>query len=225
MAKKSYAVIGLGQFGKSIVEELVANDADVIAIDSDEKAAKEIGKLLPTVFVSDSTDAEAMKGLGIGEVDSAIVAYGSNVEASVLTTLVLRELGVPHILVRADDDYFVPILMKLGATEVITPQKAAGAALANRLGNEDYLDYYKLTDNYSVVSIVVNQGYIPRTLAELKTNANYGISIVLVSRKEKAFVPTGADSILPDDTIYVVGTTKDVRKFREAINGSTKRKK
>ena len=163
MAKKSFAVIGLGQFGISIVEELVGNGADVIAIDSDEEAVKKISGLLPTVAVANSTDDEALKDLGIKDVDAAIVAYGGNKEASVLTTVILREMGVEQIIVRVDDDYYVPILKKLGATDVITPQKAAGAALANRLGNEDYKDFYRLDAKYSIVSIVINPGFIPNT--------------------------------------------------------------
>lgn len=222
MARKSYAVIGLGQFGRAIIEELVENGMDVIGIDNNEESVKEVSKTISTVFLADSTDEKALEQLGIGDVDSAIVAYGDNIEASVLTTVILRELGVRRILVRADNDYYVNILKKLGATEVITPQKAAGEALANRLGSEDFRDYYKLDDKYSVVSIVINPGYIPRTLKELNPKATFGVSLVLVTRKEKSFVPGGNDSILPDDTIFVVGTTKDIRKFRESINGKTR---
>ena len=128
MAKKSFAVIGLGQFGISIVEELVDNGMDVIAIDSSEEAVKRISALLPTVAVANATDDEALKELGIKDVDAAIVAFGSHIESSVLTTVILKELGVKSIIVRADDPYYVPILKKLGATEVIMPQKAAGIA-------------------------------------------------------------------------------------------------
>ena len=219
MAKKSFAVIGLGQFGISIVEELVGNGADVIAIDSDEEAVKRISGLLPTVAVANSTDDEALKDLGIKDVDAAIVAYGSHIEASILTTVILRELGVKTIIVRVDDAYYMPIMKKLGATEVIMPQKAAGVALANRLGNEDFKDFYKLDDKYSVVSIVINNAYVPTQLKDLSSKDKYGVSVVLVMRNGRSFVPGGNDSLLPNDTIFVVGGTKEIRNFREAING------
>ena len=219
MAKKSFAVIGLGQFGISIVEELVGNDMDVIAIDSDEEAVKKISNLLPTVAVANSTDEEALKDLGIKDVDAAIVAYGSHIEASILTTVILKELGVKTIIVRVDDAYYMPIMKKLGATEVIMPQKAAGIALANRLGNEDYKDFYKLDDKYSVVSIVINNAYVPEQLKDLSLKDKYGVNIVLIMRNGRSFVPGGQDSLLPDDTIFVVGGTKEIRNFREAING------
>ena len=225
MAKKSFAVIGLGQFGISVVEELVGNGMDVIAIDSDEEAVKKVSSILPTVAVANSTDEESLKELGIKDVDSAIVAFGSHIEASILTTVILKELGVKSIIVRMDDIYYVPIMKKLGATEVITPQKAAGIALANRLGNEDFKDFYKLDDKYSVVSIVINSAYVPQQLKEMSSKEKFGVNIVLINRNGRSFVPGGNDSILPDDTIFVVGGTKEIRNFREAINGGKKKRK
>ena len=225
MAKKSFAVIGLGQFGISVVEELVGNGMDVIAIDSDEEAVKKISGLLPTVAVANSTDEEALKELGIKDVDAAIVAFGSHIEASILTTVILKELGVKSIIVRVDDAYYLSILKKLGATEVIMPQKAAGIALANRLGNEDFKDFYKLDDKYSVVSIVINTAFVPQQLKDMSSKDKYGVNIVLIMRNGRSFVPGGNDSILPDDTIYVVGGTKEIRAFREAVNGVRRRKK
>lgn len=225
MAHKSFAVIGLGQFGRSVVKELTDNGMDVIAIDNNEEIAKEVAVDLPTTFIADSTDEKALKELGIGEVDAAIVAFGDNQEASVLTTVILRELGVKNIIVRVDDDYYVPIMKKLGATEVITPQKAAGSALANRIGNEDFQEYYKLDNKYSVVSIIINPGFFPQTLKDMNPKNVYGVNVVLIRRSNKSFVPGGNDSLLPDDIVYVVGTTKEIYAFREAINGNKSKKK
>ena len=225
MAKKSFAVIGLGQFGISVVEELVGNGMDVIAIDTDEEAVKKVSSILPTVAVANATDEESLKELGIKDVDSAIVAFGSHIESSVLTTVILKELGVKSIIVRVDDAYYLPIMKKLGATEVIMPQKAAGIALANRLGNEDFKDFYKLDDKYSVVSIVINSAYVPQQLKDLGSKDKFGVNIVLINRNGRAFVPGGNDSILPDDTIFVVGGTKEIRVFRESINGMKKKRK
>lgn len=225
MAHKSFAVIGLGQFGRSVVKELTDNGMDVIAIDNNEQVAKEVAVDLPTTFIADSTDEKALKELGIGEVDAAIVAFGDNQEASVLTTVILRELGVKNIIVRVDDDYYVPIMKKLGATEVITPQKAAGSALANRIGNEDFQEYYKLDNKYSVVSIIINPGFFPQTLKDMNPKNVYGVNVVLIRRANKSFVPGGNDSLLPDDIVYVVGTTKEIYAFREAINGNKAKKK
>ena len=98
-ATKSFAVIGLGQFGLALVDELIENGMDVIAIDTSEEAISKISKKLPTAFVADSTNEQALKELGIQDVDAAIVAYGDNKEASILTTVILREFGIEQIIV------------------------------------------------------------------------------------------------------------------------------
>lgn len=223
MSKKSFAVIGLGQFGRAVVDELIDNGTDVIAIDNNEEIVNKVATNLPTAFIADSTNEEALKELGVGDVDAAIVAFGGNQEASVLTTVILRDLGVGHIIVRVDDDNFIPIIKKLGATEVITPQKAAGAALANRLGNDDFKDFYKLDGKYSVVSLFINPGFVPKTVKELNSKNLYGVNLVLVKRNNKTFVPGGDDTLLPEDTVFVVGTTKEIKAFRESINGRKKK--
>lgn len=220
MGKKSFAVIGLGQFGSAVVEELVANGADVIAVDSNEDNVRRIATILPTAFIADATDEDALKELGVQDVDAAIIAFGHNDQATVLTTVILKEIGVKYIIVRVDNDYYIPIIKKLGANEVVTPQKAAGAALANRLGEYDYKDFYKLDKKYSVVSIVVKQGFVPASLLELNPKEKFGVNVLLVIREDgTSLVPGGKDKILPNDKIFVVGTTKAIREFRQGLNG------
>lgn len=221
MAKKSYAVIGLGQFGTALVEELVNTGCDVIAIDSNEESVKKVSSILQTVFVADSTNEESLKELGIKDVDAAIIAFGQNDKAMILTTVILKELGVKRIVVRVDNDYYIPIMEKLGATEVISPQKSAGAALANRLESYDYKDYYKLDRKYSVVSIMVNLSFIPTPLSELRTKEKYGVNILLIVRADgTSLVPGGNDKLFPNDKVFVVGTAREIRAFRDGINGN-----
>lgn len=225
MAKKLIAVIGLGQFGRAIVEEFVENGMDVLAIDNDEASVKKVATFLPTVFVADSTNEKALIELGIKDVDIAIVAFGSNLEASVLTTVILKELGIPRIIVRVDDDYYINIMKKLGATEIITPQRAAGIGLANRLGNDDYRDYYELDKKYSVVSIEVNKDHEPETISILNPKAKFGLNLVLINRNGKSFIPGGSDMILPKDWLFVVGSAKAIRDFSIYVNNDRARKK
>lgn len=225
MAKKSYAVIGLGQFGTAVCEQLIENGADVIAMDMDEERVKHISKKISTAFIADATQEDVLKNLGVGDVDTAIVAFGENEKASILTTVILKELGVRHIIVRVDNDYYAPIMKKLGANEIVSPQKSAGASLANRLGSLDYKDFYKLDRKYSVVSIMVNQSFIPISLMDLKPKEQFGVNILLVIRQDgKSFVPGGSDRILPGDTVFVVGTNKTINDFRVGINEKRSKK-
>ncbi len=218
-AKKSYAVIGLGQFGTSVVEELINLGMDVIAIDSDEAAVRKISTILNTAFVADATDEEALKEIGIQDVDTAIIAFGENERAMILTTVILKQMGVKRIIVRVDNDYYAPIMSKLGAYEVVSPQKDAGSSLANRLGAYDYKDFFKLDSKYSVVSIVVNEGFVPVSLATLKPKEKYGVNVVLIVRDGVGSVPGGNSKIIPGDKVFVVGNSKEINSFRVGING------
>ncbi|MBE6141913.1 MAG: TrkA family potassium uptake protein [Erysipelotrichaceae bacterium] len=219
MAKESYAVIGLGQFGISIVNELIALGKDVLAIDNDPDQVKRISDVLPTAFVCDSTDEVALNQVEIRDAEYVVIAYGDNLEATILTTVLLKDMGVKHLIVRVDNPQYINIIKKLGAEEIISPQQAAGIALANRIGNEDYKDFYKLDKKFSIVSIEVNQDFSPRPLQEMNTKNLFGVSLVLVKRENTSFVPSGKDNILPGDNLFVVGTRKEVRAFREALNG------
>ena len=219
MKQETFAVIGLGGFGMAIVQELINLGKDVIAIDNKPEHIKRISDILPTAFVADSTDEIALNQVGIKDVEYAVVAFGDNLEATILTTVLLKDMGVKHLIVRVDNSQYVNIVKKLGAEEIITPQQAAGSALANRIGNDDYKDFYKLDKKYSVVSIEVNSKFEPRVLQEMNTKNLFGINVVLVRRAETSFVPSGKDSIMPGDNLFVVGTRKEVRAFREAVNG------
>lgn len=216
--KKTFAVFGLGQFGMSIVEELASHDADVIAIDMDESRVKKASTFIPTVFIADATDEKALKELDIPNIDHAIVAYGNNIQASILTTVILVEMGIKHLTVRVDNEYYIPVLKKLGAHEVIAPQRMAGKGLANRLENESFVDYYSLGNNFSVVKVLINDNYTPQSIAVLNPRNTYGVNLILISRGNQTFAPKATDFIEPNDIIFVVGKTKDIEKFNRALN-------
>lgn len=219
MNKDTYAVIGLGGFGVAIVNELIALGRDVIAIDHDPEQVKKISDILPTAFVADSTDEIALTQVGIKDVEYVVIGFGDNLEATILTTVLLKDMGIKHLIVRVDNPQYINIIKKLGAEEIISPQHAAGVALANRIGNEDYKDFYKLDKKYSIVSIDVNAKFEPRIIQEMNTKNLFGVSVVLIRRKDTTFIPSGKDSIMPGDNLFVVGTRKEVRAFREALNG------
>lgn len=225
MAKKLIAVIGLGQFGKAIVEELAANGCDVLAIDSNAERVASVKNIVPTVAIADSTNELALAELGFKDVDIAIVAIGAALDATIITTALLKDLGIPRILVRVENDHYIPILKKIGATEIITPQKIAGIGLANRINDDDFRDFYALDNRYSIVSIEVNENFEPVTLMDANPKGNYNVMLVLIRRNNKAFVPGGSDSILPGDYVYVVGTKKDVTEFSHYIGVENKAKK
>lgn len=218
MKKSTFAVIGLGQFGTTIVEELLKLDKDVIALDIDEEAVQCIGKITSTAFVCDSTNEKALRELGIQDVTNVIVCYGDNVVASILTTAILADFGIKHIVVRMDNDYYIPIIKRLGAHEVVTPQRLAGVGLANRIGNDDFLDYYNLSGNYSVVKITVTANCEPVTIQALNPRNEFGVNLILIQRGNNTFAPKALDKIQPGDIVFVVGHMPDIEDFGNYIN-------
>lgn len=223
MAKKVFAVIGLGHFGLSVVDELADNGMSVIAIDQNKDNMAKLPKGV-TAIVTDSTNEFNLKKAGLGSVDAAVVAFGGNKESAVLTTVVLRELGVKQIIVRVDDPFYVPVMKRLGATEVITPQKTAGITIANKLGLDDVKDYYKINNKYSIMSFAISSAFIPAKLKDLGVK-DYNVNILVVSRNGNSFTPSEADTILPNDLLHVLGNKKDIQAFREAIVSGKKSKK
>lgn len=216
--KKSFVVIGLGRFGLGVAQTLTNLNVDVLAIDQNEEAVVKASDTITHCVICDSTNENNLRRLGVGNVDHAIVAIGSSIQATILTTIVLKELNVPIITVRVDDDYFVPIIMKLGATEVISPEKVAAKQLANRVISDTFMDYYNISDEYAVVQVAVNPKFKPIVLVDLDSRNKFDINIVMINRDGKFFIPKGTDEILPNDSILVLGKLAKVTKFDQYIN-------
>ena len=140
----TFAVIGCGQFGGSVVEELARQGADVLAIDCNEE-----------VIILDSTDEEALRSIGIRNIDHVIVGIGQNIQASILTVLLLKEIGVNKVTVKVVNDYHKKVILKIGADSVIQPEKDTGKRLAHQMLSDFVLDYLVLSDTYSIVELNV----------------------------------------------------------------------
>jgi len=219
MKKNTYAVIGLGQFGLAVVAELALLGSDIIAIDRDEESVKKAANFIPTAFIADATNEAALKELGIDNVTHAIVAYGDNLQASLLTTIILVTMGISHIIVRVDDDYYVPIFKKLGASEIIMPQKVAGKGLANRLDDDDFLDYYSLGDNFSIVKITVGNNFIAKSILTIDPRNKFDVNVILLIKGNQTSIAKAHDILNPGDTVYVVGNKKQLKKFGLFLKG------
>ena len=218
MKNKSIAVIGLGQFGLSMVEELVKHDADLLVIDSNPDLVKKVSYLVPAAFVADATDEKALRELDISRVDNAIVAFGNNIQATILTTVMLKELGVKKITVRVDDEEYTPIIKRLGADEILSPQRIAAISFANRLESSSFLDYYLISDSFSAIKISVSSSFEKQLLSEIDPRNKLDCNIILITRDNKTFAPKGHDLIQANDIIFVVGKSKDIEKLDKYLN-------
>lgn len=216
--KKSFLIVGLGRFGQAVAEELAKQNADVMAIDNREEAVIEASENVEHCMICDSTNENAMRQLGLDHINHAIVTIGDNVEATILTTIILKEIGIKKISVRVDNEYYTKIMQKLGADEIIFPEKIAGVRYANSVISDTFVDYFNISDDYALVQISIVSSFKPRTLVELDSRNKYDVSIVSIKRHNKVFIPKGSDSILPDDEILVIGVKNKITKFDQQIN-------
>lgn len=215
MSKKSFAVIGVGRFGLALIEELIHLEADVLVIDKNFEKIEKIAKMVTNAVCLDSTDIEALKEIGINNYDTVIVATGMNVDNSILTTLILKDLGVQEIYVKVQSEYHARVVEKLGVDpeHLVWPEQATGKRLATILISGNFLEYLQLDQNYSFISTNVTKKLVGKTLLELEIRKNFGINIVAVRRNERIVIPSSTTPFEADDEILLVGRNDLITKF------------
>ncbi|CUA78994.1 potassium channel family protein [Anoxybacillus suryakundensis] len=220
MKKKEFAVIGLGRFGGSVCRTLSEQGMEVLAIDMNEDKVNEYASIASQAVVADSTDENVLKSLGIRNFDHVIVAIGDNIQASILTTLILKELGVEKITVKATNDYHEKVLKKIGADHIVHPERDMGERIANNMISNNVLDYLELSDRHSIVEIVANEQLHGHSLLELDIRAKYGINIVAIKRNNDIIVsPLASEMIYEGDILIVIGADQDIDRFESEVVG------
>ncbi|MFC0015874.1 MULTISPECIES: TrkA family potassium uptake protein [Allobacillus] len=216
--KKLYGVIGLGRFGGSVCLELAREGFEVLALDRDEDRVNEFKDIATHAVIGDSMDEQTLIDLGFKNIDHVIVAIGDNVHASILTTLILEELGIKRITVKAQNDYHEKILNKIGADHVVHPERDMGKRIAHSIVSSNILDYIELSDEYSVVEVKVGSKMNDKTIQELDVRARFGCNIVAIKRGKDVNVSPMADEILKlGDILIVIGSDKDISRFEKKL--------
>ncbi|MGM0873486.1 MAG: potassium channel family protein [Bacillota bacterium] len=218
--KKEFAVIGLGRFGGSICRALSEEGLEVMAIDTDEDKVNEFANVASHAVVGDTTDETVLKSLGIRNFDHVIVAIGDNIQASILTTLILKELGVKDITVKATNDYHEKVLSKIGADRIVHPERDMGRRIAHKIISNNVLDYLELSDEHSIVEIVANERLNGNSIIDLDIRAKYGINIVAMKRNKDIIVSPQANEIIQkNDILIVIGADTDINRFEKRLLG------
>lgn len=216
--KKEFAVIGLGRFGGSICRALADEGMEVMAIDNDEERVNQFAMIASHAVVGDTTDENVLKSLGIRNFDHVIVAIGDDIQSSILTTLILKELGVKNITVKAQNDYHEKVLLKIGADVVVHPERDMGKRIAQKIISNSVLDYLELSDQHSIVEIVASGSLHGNSLIELDIRAKYGINIVAIKRGDEILVsPQASEIILKGDILIVIGADADINRFEKKV--------
>ena len=216
--RKEFAVIGLGRFGGSICKALSEEGMEVMAIDLDEDKVNGYSKIASHAVVGDTTDESVLKSLGIRNFDHVIVAIGENIQASILTTLLLKELGVKHITVKAQNNYHEKILNKIGADKIVHPERDMGRRIAHNIISNNVLDYLELSDEHSIMEIVASQRMNGKSIIDLDIRAKYGINIVAIKRGRDIIVSPQATEIFEkSDILIVIGADPDISRFEKNL--------
>ena len=219
MKRKAYLIIGLGEFGRSLVESLAAIGADLIVVDKYEDKLNDISHLVTEAICADASDPDVLEQLDMSQIDAAIVTTGSNLTVGIITTVLLKEYGVPYVVVKANNDLQGKALKKVGADKVVFPEKEIGVRMANRLFYGDYLDAIELSEDYSIVDAVPKSAWIGHTIANLDVRKNHKINIIGIRKGKDFLINPAADYVLEDgDVLVVLGNNIHIRDFKQNMN-------
>ncbi|MHB8091217.1 MAG: potassium channel family protein [Syntrophales bacterium] len=210
-------VIGLGIFGFNIVKELYSGGLEVIAIDKDKQAVQAARDCSTKAIVADGTNREVMEQIGIQEDDVVIVSFGEDLAASTLTTLHLRQMKIRTIIVKAPNEEHKLILEKVGATEVMIPEREIAHKVARSLISPNVLEYLPLSDDYVISEVAPPNDFMGKSLAQLQLRSRYHVEVIAIKDvlSDKLTMIPKADFILKDgDVLVVVGKEEEIRKIK-----------
>lgn len=214
---KTYAVIGLGRFGTSVARTLGKRGLEVLAIDCDEAAVKGIvNGIVTQALQADGTDINALRAAGVRNCDVAIVAIGGDINASILSTLNCKELGIPHVVAKAMDAIHGKVLEKVGADRVVYPEREMGERVATSLASQSLLDYIELAPGYSIREIVAGGNLAGRSLRDLGLRVKLSLNVVVIRRGNGIVVSPGGDEVIRDgDALVVVGANQNLDRLEQ----------
>ena len=221
MRPQHAAVIGLDAFGFAVAEELARRGCDVVCVDGDMERVQAIKDLVVNAVQADATDEKALRAIGMSEVDAAVISPGEDLGASILTAMILLELGVKEIVVKVSTELQARALMRLGVSWVVVPERDMGKRVAERLLAPHVVERVQLPDGYFIEGIVAPEEFLNKSISDLRFKSRFaGVSVLAIKRQaanrteEIVVNPTRYDRIMPDDLLIVVGREKDLAKLR-----------
>ncbi|MGL4344958.1 MAG: potassium channel family protein [Cellulosilyticaceae bacterium] len=220
MRMKQFVVFGLGRFGISLATTLAEAGYEVMVVDKSEERIQEISALVTHAVQADAADMDTLRSLGIRNFDVAIVAIGKDIQSSIMTTLLLKEIGIPYVVAKASSEIHERVLRKIGADRIILPEHEMGMRIATNLMSGNIIDYIQLSSEYSIVEIAILPEWANRSIMDVNFRAKYGINIIAVQRYGKIDISPTPDYILSsEDVLVVVGSTKELQLLESARYG------
>ena len=212
--KKQFAVFGLGSFGRSVALTLENLGCDVVVVDKSYEKIQEISDMVSYAMRADVSDPDALHALGGRNLDGAVVAVSESLEASIMATIISKEMGIPYVLAKAKDNLQGAILEKVGADAIAYPERDMGERVAKSLMSTAFTDWIELSSEYSMAEVVIPEKWVGKSLSELKIREQYGINAVGIIKGEQVEVTLDPYAPLPEGAILIlIGATSILEKF------------
>jgi trk system potassium uptake protein TrkA len=216
LKKKSFAVLGLGRFGTSVANSLADMGFNVLAVDSHEENISQLSESVTHAITGDVTNENLLKSIGIRNFDVAIVAIGNDIQSSILTTISLKEAGVPYVVSKAQNDLHARVLEKVGADRVVFPEKDMGIRVAHNLSKTNVLDFIELSKDNSIMEIIPPKKWVNKSLKDAHIRQESGISVIAIKNENSIVVSPKSDYVIQsDDILVVIGLNRDIQKLEE----------
>ncbi len=219
-----FAVIGLGRFGISLTKTLYESGAEVLAIDNDRTLVNEAQEFSTHAVCIDATDESSLKNIGLRNFDTVIVCIGGSPETSIFVTLLCKQLGIPRVIAKASCPRHKIVLEKIGADVVVFPEDYMGQKVASMLVNPNMIEIATLTPEFRIIEIVAPVKWEEKTLKQLDLRNKYGVSVLLIKRKEQVISELYPSTVIRDDDLLVIcgshdATDKLLKLTKEAVTG------
>ncbi len=217
MERKQFVVIGMGRFGQSVARSLASMGKEVLVIDDSEENINDIAPYVTHAVQADATDEKALNSLGLRNFDVAVVTIGDDIQASILVTLLCKEMDVGYVVAKAQTDLHAKVLLKIGADKVVFPERDMGMRLAHNLAAANVIDYIQVSGDLHVLELNAIEPWMGKSLADLDFRKRNGINVIAI-KKEAGKVntaPHGEDVIEKGDMLIVVGQTADIARIEK----------
>ena len=216
---KQFIVLGLGRFGSAVATTLVELGHEVLGVDNDEEIVNALKDKITQAVQADITEERVLKELGVKNFDAAIVSIATNLETSILVTMMLKEMGLKYIIAKAQNNLHAKVLEKIGVDKVVFPERDMGARIARRLITPNIKDYVELEPDYNIIEIEALPEFVDKTLSELDMRNKYGINVLAIKRNDSFNIsPRAKDAIKKGDFLIVIGETIKINKLAGKSN-------
>lgn len=213
---KTFLIIGLGRFGAAAAEKLYDLGHEVLIMDQDEELVRRLSDRATHAAIGDAREMQVLKAAGAADCDCAIVAIGEDLAASVVITMNLKDLGIPHIVCKAQNEIYQRALLRVGADRVVIPEREMAVRMVYSLGSTSFLDYIEFSREYGIAEISVPDRWVDETIKDLNVRGKYHVNILTIKRQDGqvCMSPGAEDRILAGDTLMVMGKNQDLSRLQ-----------